>query len=331
MSWTMQSLMDLATGYWRSAALTAAVDLELFEAMAASGGVTAEDAAARTGASVRHTRELMNALVAMGLAAVQHGRFRLAPDAARFLDPSSPTCLLGALRYNADLYPLWGRLAHAVRHGAPVVPPRTHLGLDAAATRRFAMGMHSRALALAPHLLPSLDLAGTGTLLDVGAGPGTFSRLLAEQNHSLEVVQLDLAPVLALARELAMQSPAAPRLSFAEADYRADDYGGPFDAALYCGALHQESPESAAAVLRRIAAALRPGGRAWVVDLMLDEGGAGPLFPCLFSLSMALTSPIGRVYEAREAAAMVREAGFRNVTIRRLFEIPYTVVSGVRE
>lgn len=329
MGWTMQSLMDLATGYWRSAALTAAVELGLFEAMAGAG-TTAAEAAGRADAAPRHTRQLLDALVAMGLAAAEGGRYRLDPEAARFLDPASPACLLGALRYNAGLYPLWGRLAQGVRTGAPVVPPHTHLGEDPQATRRFAMGMHSRALGLAPHLLPAIEPPDPGTLLDVGAGPGTFSRMLAERHAGVRVTQLDLAPVLAVARELAASSPAAGRLTFAEADYRAADYGGPYDAALYCGALHQESPETAAAVMRRIAAAVCPGGRVWVVDLMLDDGGTGPLFPCLFSLGMSLTSPMGRVFEAGEAGSIIEGAGFRGTTIRRLTEIPYTVITAVR-
>ncbi len=328
--WTVSELMDLATGYWPAAALSAAVELGVFEALAA-GERSADAVAARCGASAGHVADLLDALASIGLLRRDGAGFAFDPGAARFLDPSSPACMIDALRMNLDLYPLWGRLAATVRDGKPAIPPGAHLGQDPARTRRFVLAMHGRALGMAAEMLPAIDPGpGVATLLDVGAGPGTFSRLLAESRPRLRVTHLDLPPVQAIAQELGASSPAAARIDYRPGDYRADGYGGPYDAVLYCGALHQENPASARGVFGRIRDALRPGGTVRVVDLMREPGRAAPAFACLFSLTMRLTSPFGRVFDAGEAAALLLDAGFEAPDIRPVAGIPYHCITARR-
>ena len=330
MDWNLGRISELATGYWPAALLSAAVELGVFEALAARPA-DAAGLARRLETAERATGEMLDALAAVGLLEREAGgRYRLDAGAAPFLDPASSSCLLDALRFNTDLYPLWGRLAQAVRTGAPVIAPQAHLGRDASRTRRFAMGMHSRALGLAPALLPALDMAGCATLLDLGCGPGTFSRMLAERAPGLRVTQFDLPGVVEVARALAADSPAAARIDFRTGDYRRDDLGGPYDAALYCGALHQEDPATARELLSRVAGVLRPGGRVWVVDLMLESDRRGPPFAHLFSINMMLTSPIGRVFSIGEARRVLKTAGFTVEDSCRLGPLPYAVLRGRR-
>lgn len=332
MNWDMAHLMQVATGYWPAAALIAAVELGVFEALADGVERAPSDLAAQLRTDERALIELLDALAALdALDRTRDGAYRIASGAAPVLDPARPGSQIEALRYNRDLYPLWGKLGDAVRAGAPVIPPSAHLGADPGRTRRFALGMHSRALGLASRLLPALrcppdDAGEKFQLLDIGAGPGTFSRLLAEQDARLHVIQLDLPPVLAVARELTADSPAARRIFFHPADYRTDPFTGPMDGALYCGALHQESPETAAALFRKIWDALRPGGHLWVADLMTASGRRGPLMAHLFSLNMLLTSPRGRVFAEDEVAELLRAQGFEPPAIRRCEIEPYCVI-----
>lgn len=336
MAWTMGRLMDLATGYWPAATLMAAVELDLFEQMRGGARAGVAELAAACGASERGLRELLDALTAIEVLDRDNaGVYGIAPPAAGLLDPASPVCALGALRYNRDLYPLWGRLADAVRAGAPALPPGAHLGEDPARTRRFVLGMHSRALGLAPALLPAMQLPPPGTagpfrLLDLGSGPGTFSRRLAEAEPRLRVLQLDLPPVLEVARELAAGSPARDRIEYCPADYRTDPLPGPVDGVLYCGALHQENEDTARALFARLRESLREGGVLRVVDLMTAPGRRGPAFAHLFSLQMLLTSPRGRVFGEDETADLLADAGFLAMAVRRCEDAPYSVVSARR-
>lgn len=328
--WTVARLMDVATGYWPAAALSAAVHLGIFDAIAVGDG-SAQDIASRIGAPEDYATDLLESLAAIGLLNRTGEVYTFDSGAARWIDPRSPACMIDALRMNLDLYPLWGRLAETIRGGQPAIDPTAHLGGDAGRTRRFVMAMHGRAMGMAAAMMPFLDPdPDAATLLDVGSGPGTFSRLLAETRPRLRVTQFDLPAVVAIAQELAAASPAADRIRYAAGDYRTDDLGGPYDAILYCGALHQENEATAQLVFQRLRSALRPGGRLRVVDLMREPGRASPAFACLFSLSMRLTSPIGRVFDAGDVCRLLVSAGFAEPVVRPVEDIPYICVSAVR-
>ncbi len=304
-----------------NAALNAAVTLGVFEALD-DGPLPAETAAQRLDTSPHRACELLDALAGLDCLEKRGDTYAIAPAARQFLSPRGDACMLGALRYNIDLYPIWGRLAETVRSGAPAVPPHAYLGNDPQRTRRFVMGMNSRALGLAPSLLPALDIADNTTLLDVACGAGTFSRLLAEKLPALRVTQFDLLPVLAIARELARDN---PRIAFVPGDYRNDALHAGFDTVLYCGALHQETPESAAALFRQLRAAMRPGGRVLIVDLMTDPSAMHPVFARLFSINMMLTNIDGRVFTLDDIETLFRQAGFADVSARLLPDIFYGI------
>lgn len=325
-TWDMGRLMDLATGYWQSAALSAGVELNLFDALA-DHEATAGALADTLGASPHYLTELLDALAAIELLAKTGDTYRIAPEARPLLSPNSATCMLDALRFNTDLYALWGRIPEAVRQGRPALSPGAHLGTDSDRTRRFVMGMHSRAMGVAPALLPSLDPVGAHTLLDMAAGPGTFSRLLAEQHPELQVIQFDLPPVLEVARTLTpADHPAANRITFRTGDYHRDPLPGPVDWILLCGAIHQEDEQSVPALFRSVRAALTPGGRFSIVDLMLNANRTGPLFSNLFSINMMLTSPKGRVHEAKQLESWLYEAEFKSLETVRPAHSPYWII-----
>jgi 2-hydroxy-4-(methylsulfanyl)butanoate S-methyltransferase len=327
-TWNMGRLMELATGYWKSAVLSAGVELGLFDHLS-NGPATAATLAGQTGTEQRYLEEVLDALTALELLKKSADSYAIAPGADALLNRHSPTCTIDALRYNMDLYPLWGRIPDAVRAGQPALPPGAHLGSDPARTRRFAMGMHSRALGMAPALLPALDPRGARRLLDVAAGPGTFSRLLAEQHPELHVTQFELPAVQEVARELTQDSLAADRISFQPGDYHHDPLPQGCDLALLCGAVHQEDEADARQLFEKIRAALTPGGRFLVVDMMLEPARTGPLFSNLFSINMMLTSPKGRVFTAQTLERLLRQAGFETVTTVRPSWSPYWILEAV--
>src|SRR5262245_66444507 len=86
---SISRVYDALTGYQRSAALKAAIDLDVFTAIG-EGADTAAALAARSGAAERGVRALCNRLVADRLLVTDRGRYRLTPTAAAFLDRRSP-------------------------------------------------------------------------------------------------------------------------------------------------------------------------------------------------------------------------------------------------
>jgi len=324
-------LTELASGYWKSAAIGAAVSLGVLEKL--TEPATAGEIAAACGLDAAYTADLLAALAAMELLEQRDDLFVLTTKYRPLLDPDSPQCMLGALQLNNDLYGLWGRLDECVRGGNPAIGPGAHLGGDPGQTRRFVMGMHGRAAALGPAIIDAIDLEGCRSLLDVGSGPGMFSRMLAARHEALSVTQFDLAPVLDVARELTSHEPAADRIGFHAGDYRNDPLPGPFDAALYCGALHQETRTSAATLFERLHEALNPGGRLFVVDFMRErraEAPSGDTFPALFALQMKLFNADAGVFDVNDVMMMLATAGFAGTPARRLEPTAYRLIEARR-
>ena len=322
---TANELSTLATGYWPAAALIAAVELNVFDALG-DAARSVEAIATDLGVSAERLTQLLDALTAVNLLEKAPSGYAI-PHAVRpLLSRSSPTCMVDALRYNADLYRHWSNLAAVVRGDASPAG-RMQLGGDPAMTRRFVLGMEAKARAFAAAMAAALDLGDARTLLDVGSGPGTVSRQLLRDRPTLHATLLDLPPVLAVAEELWRGELSLDRVTFHPADYREGPLPGGFDCVMYAGALHQETPASAAALMKRMRRAMHPGGRLFMIDLTLDDGRTSPAFSALFQLNMLLLRPGSRVFATGEVTTLLVNAEFDAVIATDIAETPYRLIT----
>jgi SAM-dependent methyltransferase len=309
---SLQEIVELASAYYGSAVLFAALESGVFALVAGEeGGADAPRLAARSGLDPRGLRLLLDACVATGLLRKEGGAYFNTAAGAQALVPDAPHDLTRAIRYNRDVYPAWGRLAEFVKTGRPVEPPEKHLGEDTDRTRRFVLAMHGRALGIGRAVVPMLDLAGCSRALDLAGGPGTYAVLMAQANPGLACVTVDLPAVSAVAAGLVAAAGMAGRVECRAGDYHTDVYeAAAYDAVTVFGALHQESPEQIAAILARAFAALKPGGRIFVLDMMTDATHTRPAFSALFAVNMALTTHNGWVFSDGELRGWLRGAGF---------------------
>lgn len=329
----LQGIVDLASAFYGSAVLFAAIENDVFTTIAKLGaGATAEGVAASSGASARGMRLLLDACVALDLLAKADDVYANTAAGARSLVAGSPADLSRTILYNRDVYPAWGRLSQLVKTGKPVEDPAIHLGADPARTRRFALSMRGRALAIGRSVVPMIDLAGCATLLDLAGGPGTYAELLARANPELRCTTVDLPAIAAVAAECIAEAGLADRVVCMAGDYHADTFAAEsFDAATIFGALHQEEPAEILAILRRAHAALKPGGRLFVLDMMTDASHASPAFSALFAVNMALTTTNGWVFSDAELKALMAEAGFEPGETRPVPPpMPHWLVSAVK-
>src|ERR1051326_6825311 len=127
------TIMQMATGYWPAAPLLAANELNLFSLLA-DRRMTANAVSEWLKADLRGVTLLLDACVWLGLLVKENREseavYRNTPEATAFLVSGRPGYLGGALRWSADQYSAWGRLAASVRTGEPVSPPSQHLGED---------------------------------------------------------------------------------------------------------------------------------------------------------------------------------------------------------
>ena len=103
---TIPEIVDLASAFYGSAVLFAALDLGVFKALAEQGGSADRDALARElGASPRGLGLLLDACVASGLLGKDEDTYFNTDAGKLALVPGGPADLSKAIRYNQDVYP----------------------------------------------------------------------------------------------------------------------------------------------------------------------------------------------------------------------------------
>ena len=305
---SVAEIVDLASAFYGSATLFAALEHGVFAAVEKSGALA--DVARDTGCSERGIRLLLDACVAEGLLAKSDGVYANTPAGKAALVPGGAADLTKAIRYNRDVYPAWGRLAEFVKSGSPVERPELHLGADAARTKAFAAAMFGRAMGVGRAVVPMLGLPRAGRVLDLAGGPAAYAILMCQANPGLACVTVDLPAIRDEACSYVAQFGLSDRIECRAGDYHSDEYeAGAYDAVTIFGALHQESPEEIVGILGRAQRALRPGGRLFVLDMMTDATHTAPKFSALFAVNMALTTANGWVFSDEELKGWMREAG----------------------
>ncbi len=328
MAWNPDSITNLATAYWQSATLIAAIELRLFDHL--DQPAEAKSIALLIEANVESLTHLLDALVSIDLLSKDHNVYSIQPSAKPYLTRSSPTSLLDALSYNADLYKQWTQLAAIIKSGQPIARKPLQLGADPSLTRRFVAAMESKARAFLPSIVPHLNLNGQQTLLDVGCGPGTISRYFAQQKPKLDITLLDLPDILKITCEYWNLPDLQNRVNYLPANYRTDSIEQQFEAIIYAGALHQETESSASALISKLHRSLSPGGKLFIIDLMLDDNRSSPGFSALFQLNMLLIQPGARVFSQSQVRNMLLENGMEVVETSQPESSPYRIVSACK-
>ena len=320
-------LIELATAYWGSATLIAAVRLRIATHLS-QGALPAAEVARLAGSDPVATENLLAGLVSLGLARkTADGAFENSASADAFLVEGRPSFLGPALLYNGDVFPLWARLDSVVRTGHVSQSPDAYLGDDPERTRNFVQGMHFRALGVGRAVGAVIDLTGRQRLADIGGGPGTYSALLAQKTPGLHSEVLDLPGVVAIARDIVASMGCADRVTCTAFDYYKDTLPGRYDALLISGVLHREQPDGVRALLAKAAAAAEPGAVIYLSDVMMDDDRTGPLFAAMFALNMRVLAHDGRCHSVAEQSAWLAEAGFEVTNVYRLpAPIHYSVI-----
>ena len=333
---TLKGIVDLASAFYSSAVLFAALDADIFTEIKKAGeAATAAEIARRTGRDGRGMRLLLDACVALGLLTKDADNVYLNTSATgQALVTGGHHDLTRAIRYNRDVYPAWGKLGELVKTGKPVEKPSIHLGDNPARTKAFAAAMFARAVGIGRSVVPMLGFPHTcEKVLDLAGGPAAYAVLIAKHYHDVKkIVTVDLPAISAEAKDLVATEQLSDRIECRAGDYHTDEYEkGAYDAVTIFGALHQESPADIVRILGKAAAALKKGGRIYVLDMMTDATHANPPFSALFAINMALTMPNGWVFSDEELKGWLADSGFTGMTTTHVPPpMPHWLVTAVK-
>jgi SAM-dependent methyltransferase len=324
-------VIEMLLAHQRTAALKAAIDLDVFRAVGEGPGDVAS-IARHCAASERGTRILCDFLTVHGVLLKQDGRYRHTPTSAVFLDPRSPSSLASIAQFlgNPAMRDPFDELAEIVRAGRTVLPgdgnvePENPVWVQFAETMAPMMGPLAAplsALVLEGH-------AGPMRVLDIAAGHGLFGIEIAKQNPQARIAGLDWAPVLRVALDNARKAGVDDRYDMLPGSAFEVDFGGPYDAVLLTNFLHHFDQSTCVGLLKKVHAALRPGGRAAALEFVPNEDRVSPPIPAAFSMTMLASTAAGDAYPLSELTSSYHRAGFGGVTAHPIPMSPHTVVMG---
>ena len=320
--------MDLMWGGWSTCVVAAAMELDVFTAIA-SGKTTATEIASEARAHEGAMRRLLDALVALKYLTRRGDRYQLSPHTATFLVRGSDLYMEGAGRLAIGQMMGWFQLANVVKTGSPVPPP----GGPEAIGEFFAMlvkcifppnyvGAKEAVASLASGVRARIK-----NVLDVAAGAAAWSIPFAQANRATRVTVVDLPQVTPVTREYAAKFGVAGQYDYVEGDMREVDFGKErYDLITLGHVIHGEGRDLGRRLIERCAEALRDRGILLIAEFIPNDERTGPPLPMLFGLNMMLHVPDGDVFTMKEYRGWLKEAGFRTIKAIRTSAAPSPLI-----
>jgi len=327
---TPERIFNAFNAHQQTAALKTAIELDVFTAIGA-GANSAAAIAAKTGAAEKGVRVLCDYLTIQGFLTKDQGSYELTQESAIFLDRKSPACLASMSGFlgSEPMRARFDALTEAVRKGGSVW---SEGGDNTKPNDEFWVTF---ARSMAPLTRPGSEFiaallrAEEGKpckVLDIAAGHGMYGITIAMKNPKAEIVALDWPLVLRVAKENAQKFGVADRYSLREGSAFETDMGSGYDYVLLTNIFHHFDMPTCEKLMKRVHAALKPGGKAITLEFVPNEDRVTPPTAAAFSLIMLANTDSGDAYTFSEYEKMFRNAEFAKSTLHPVPEMPQQVV-----
>ena len=303
----------------------------LFDAMAAGTHYTSEELARAASLDERYVREWLNAMTVARIVVLggEDRRYHLPATHAHWLTRTAPEGNLAVVaQFIAVLGSVEDRIVECFKRGGGVpyeAFDRFHAVMAEESGQTVLPALVPAILPLVPGLTARLE-AGID-VADIGCGAGRALVQLARAFPASRFTGVDFgAEAIALARQ---EGAGLSNLRFEQVDAARWDAPDAFDLVLTFDAVHDQGQP--AAVLAAIARALKPGGVYLMQDIDASSDAAKnmdhPLGPTLYGISCMHCMTVslaqggvglGAMWGRELAHAMLRDAGFGDVTVHRL-------------
>jgi 2-polyprenyl-3-methyl-5-hydroxy-6-metoxy-1,4-benzoquinol methylase len=313
---TPEHFFNAINAYEQTEAMKAAVELEIFTAIA-EGNSTAATIAKRCECADRGVRTLCDFLTIHGFLTKEGAQYALAPDSALFLNRHSPAYIGSAVEFllTPHLREGHARLTEAVRRGGTALGEGT-LETENPDWVKFAEAMmplmHMPAQIMAAELLKGGE---SYKVLDIAAGHGIFGIAVAKQNCAAHIYAADWKNVLEVATKNAQAMGVADRYHLLAGSAFEADLGSGYDLALIANFLHHFDPPTCTTFMCKVRSAIEPGGRAAIAEFVPNADRLTPPTAAAFSMMMLATTPNGDAYTFAQLESILKSAGFGRVEL----------------
>ena len=316
MEWqTGEQLLEAVRGYQLACVLTAAADLDVFNALA-DGAKTADALAAHIQSDLRGTTIMADALASAGILEKSGDRYGLAGTLRPYLLDSSPHSVAAMIRHQGNCLRRWARLEWVVRDGQPEQRVPSVRGAEADYAS-FIEAMNVVASSVADSLVREINPGGFACLLDVGGASGTWTMAWLKCENAARAILFDLPEVMPLARQRLAQEGFSERVTLAAGNFETDPLPRGSDLVWVSAIIHQNSRAQNRTLFRRIADALEPGGSVFIRDIVMEESRTLPRAGAFFAVNMLVATAGGSTFTLNEIREDLEEAGFGEVRLVR--------------
>ena len=316
-----ETLMRIGRGYQLSQALYVAAKLGVADVLEPEP-LTAEAIADAVDARAPVLRRVLRALVAGGVfSELEDGRFA-SNDAAAALRADAPAGMRDVvINFGEEMYRAFGELLHTVRTGETAfdvvygAPLFEYYAANPQVEASAAARMLARTLPVAAEFAASDVLRDAGTLVDVGGGTGTLLAQVLRQRPEMRGVLLERPGMLDLAHGYLAEQAVADRCELVEGDFFASVPAGG-DVYVLKSVLHDWDDERCIAILHSCRAAMDPGARLAIIELLLPERmtPSGPMLSAALLDLIMLAYAGGRERTEAEFTRLLEQARLRLVS-----------------
>jgi SAM-dependent methyltransferase len=308
-------VLDIISGFEPALILEAAVRIGVFDLLD-DQPMTLGEIAARTGASQRGLRALLNALVGLNLLDRYGEQYTLTNESAEYLVSSKSTFQGQMCKHvSRHLIPRWLHLTEVVHSGKPAAAVNDQAD-GGAYFREFVEDIFPMSYDAAKSLAAKLGVSkstGPISVLDLAAGSGVWGIALAEASPNVSVTAVDWPAVLPVTRQVAERHHVLDRFRFVEGDLLEADFGRGHAIATLGHILHSEGERRSRQLLARTFQAMAPGGTIVIAEFIADEDRCGPAGALIFAVTMLVNTDAGDTFTYTEMAGWLERAGFIDV------------------
>jgi hypothetical protein len=312
-----ERLNEIAFSFKKSQALAAAIEVDLFSAIAQGAG-TVDEVAERCRIPAQAADRLLVVCGAMGLVRKVDDRFRNLSDVERYLVKASRTYFGDYLRFTIGAeYDEWSGFARNLLQASAEPPPRKlYEGdlEDPARARAFTEAGYNSSIALAHRLAKRFDFGRFSKWLDFAGGSGCYAIAACERYPRLRVAVQDHPNVVPVTREFIARHGLEDRITARPGDFlKPEDYPRDCDLISFITPLHWYLHDDVLRALRYAHQALPAGGAVLIVGYMLNDERDGPLDAAYYHLQAIRGGHFtGHVPSGPEYVAYLMEAGFQD-------------------
>jgi O-methyltransferase domain/Dimerisation domain len=318
------AILGLGFGFWGSKTLLSAIELGVFQALAA-GPLGAEELRKTLGIHPRSALDFFDALVALGMLRRDAAGYSNTPETGLFLDPAKPSYVGGILEMNNQrLYGFWNSLTEALRTSEPQNEVKSggsdyfaDIYTEPSHLHSFLTGMSGLSIGTSVALADAFPWDSHRRFCDLGTAQGMTPAKIAQRHTHLTGIGFDLPPVGPVFGEFIAAQGLGDRVSFVGGDFFTDPLPEA-DAYLMGHILHNWGLQEKQTLLRRVYDALPDGGALIVYDALIDDERSSNTFGLLMSLNMLIETPGGFDYTGADCMGWMREAGFRETRVQHL-------------